>query len=166
LRHNGGYTLTVAPEPGSPAIGAGSPAVCLASAPAGLGGLDQRGYSRFPNGEQDCTIGAFEFYNLLVTENFRYFGNEPVGDETGPKIIHVTNKQATSVAVSNTLSGSDPSDFIESDNCGGTLGPSQSCTISVSFKPTASGKRDAVLTVADTPDPTSPFAVTLSGHGK
>ena len=61
MQANGGPTLTVALESGSPAIGAGDAAVCAAQPPSGLGGIDQRGYSRFADGDSNCDIGAYEF---------------------------------------------------------------------------------------------------------
>jgi hypothetical protein len=61
LQQNGGPTLTVALQSGSPAIDAGDSTVCAAPRPKGLGGIDQRGYPRFAPGEDLCDIGAFEF---------------------------------------------------------------------------------------------------------
>jgi hypothetical protein len=61
LQDNGGLTPTMALNPGSPAIFAGSDTVCAASsaaAPPGAGGVDQRGAHR-PQGTH-CDIGAFE----------------------------------------------------------------------------------------------------------
>ncbi|CBE69618.1 MAG: hypothetical protein F9K13_10865 [Candidatus Methylomirabilis oxygeniifera] len=57
LKWNGGYTLTHALKPGSPAIDAGWPAECELE--------DQRGVSRLIDGNGDgapnCDIGAFEY---------------------------------------------------------------------------------------------------------
>ena len=54
LASNGGTTQTIALLAGSPAIGAGDPAVCAA---APVGGTDQRGVYRQAG---VCSIGAFE----------------------------------------------------------------------------------------------------------
>ena len=60
LADNGGPTKTHALLEGSPAIGAGNPAIC-AAAPAN--GLDQRGYAR---GAAACDSGAYEFAGVLL----------------------------------------------------------------------------------------------------
>lgn len=54
LADNGGKTQTAAPLPGSPAVGAGAPAVCGA---APVGGVDQRGLER---SDSACSLGAVE----------------------------------------------------------------------------------------------------------
>ncbi len=61
LQNNGGLTKTMALDPGSPAIFAGSDTVCAASIAAttpGAGGADQRGANRSQG--THCDIGAFE----------------------------------------------------------------------------------------------------------
>jgi hypothetical protein len=166
LKFNGGPTQTVALEIGSPAIDKGDNAVCAAAPPNGLGGVDQRGYSRFPHGDNLCDIGAFEFYNLLVHPNFECFAPQPVGQQSQPRNLFITNNQATSVALAGSIGGADPGDFIENDNCGATLAANASCTIAITFKPAATGERSAVITVSDSPDRTSPYTVKLTGEGK
>jgi predicted outer membrane repeat protein len=57
LANNGGPTETMAITASSLAYHTGSTAVCAAAAPAGAGGVDQRGD---PRGTTACDIGAFE----------------------------------------------------------------------------------------------------------
>jgi hypothetical protein len=166
LCRNGGPTQTVALQIGSPAIDVGGNALCASASPTGLGGIDQRGYSRFPHGDNLCDIGAFEFYNLLVHPKFAFFGAERVGQQGQSRNLSITNNQASSVSLSTTIGGNDPADFIENDNCGATLAANTSCTIAITFKPAATGERSAVITVNDSPDRTSPYTVGLAGEGK
>jgi hypothetical protein len=58
LNNNGGPTQTIALRAGSPAIDAGSEAVCAASP---VNNLDQRGYVRPGTGATNCSIGAYEY---------------------------------------------------------------------------------------------------------
>jgi hypothetical protein len=55
-------------------------------------------------------------------------------------------------------------DFAQANNCLGTLAPSSTCTINVTFTPTASGARTGALTISDGA-PGSPQSVNLSGTG-
>lgn len=64
LTPNGGPTLTQALLPGSPAIGAGDPTTCLATAADG----DQRGAPRHAALRQSCDIGAFDTGGLLYVD--------------------------------------------------------------------------------------------------
>jgi centrosomal CEP192-like protein len=166
LKFNGGPTQTIALQLGSPAINKGDNAVCAAPAPMGLAGIDQRGYDRFPNGDNLCDIGAFEFYNLLVHPKFAGFEPQPVGQQSQPRNLFITNNQTSSVTLSASIGGSDPADFIENDHCGATLAANASCTIAITFKPAASGERSALITVSDSPDRTSPYTVKLVGEGE
>ena len=61
LADNGGPTQTIALRPGSPAINAGSEAVCAASP---VNNLDQRGYGRPGAGATSCSIGAYEYNSV------------------------------------------------------------------------------------------------------
>ena len=64
------------------------------------------------------------------------------------------------------LGGPNPGDFsISSDSCSSTLGSGGSCTIGISFTPTAVGVRTATVTVTDN-TPQSPHVVMLTGTGQ
>jgi hypothetical protein len=170
LGSNGGPTQTVALEEDSPADGTGDNTICKEAAPSGLGGIDQRGFPRFRTGDELCDIGAFEFITLLV-QPFQpaslSFGSETINHETATQKVSVTNNQSSTVSLSKSIGGADAADFIiASSTCGGSLGSKDSCTISVAFRPKASGTSNAVLTVSDSPDPTSPYEVALTGTGK
>jgi len=63
------------------------------------------------------------------------------------------------------ITGANAPDFAQTNNCGTALAGGATCTISVTFKPTASGPRKGALTISDL-DPTSPQQVSLAGTGK
>jgi hypothetical protein len=60
------------------------------------------------------------------------------------------------------LAGTDSSDFAETSNCGGSLAPGGSCTVNVTFTPTAGGSRMASIAISGT-EPGSPLSVELVG---
>lgn len=55
-------------------------------------------------------------------------------------------------------------DFAQTNTCGATLTAQNSCTISVTFKPTAAGKRRGDLPLHDNAK-NNPQVITLSGKG-
>jgi hypothetical protein len=62
------------------------------------------------------------------------------------------------------LSGTNAGDFAQTNNCPGTLAARASCTINITFTPTATGSRSANLTLTDNAAD-SPQNAVLSGTG-
>jgi hypothetical protein len=63
-----------------------------------------------------------------------------------------------------TITGTNPSDFDQTNTCGNSVVAGGSCTISVAFRPTAAGARSASISVLDNASG-SPQTVPLSGTG-
>jgi hypothetical protein len=79
----------------------------------------------------------------------------------------VTLKNGQKTAITITSISTNLSAYSETNNCPAspsTLAAGASCTISVTFKPTALGARNATLTVIDT-GTSSPQTVSLTGTG-
>ena len=95
------------------------------------------------------------------------FASQNVGGTTAPQTITVTSNGSAPLVISSVgVSGSDPGDFQETDNCvtSSPLPTNATCTISATFKPTATGSRTANVSVADNVNP-SPQTVSLTGTG-
>ncbi len=93
------------------------------------------------------------------------FGSEPVGTASAGQSVTLTNKGTAALAsLAVSITGASPADFSQTNNCGTSLAVSASCSISVIFKPTASGLRTASVSVADNAAG-SPQTVPLSGTG-
>jgi len=91
------------------------------------------------------------------------FGSVTVGSKK-PETVILTNDQKTSLAISSiTLGGTNPRDFSETSKCGSSRKAGWDCTITVTFKPTASGARTATLNIKDA---VGTQTVQLSGTGK
>lgn len=93
------------------------------------------------------------------------FAAQAIGTTSAPQSITVTNTGnaglfISSAAVRNTL------DFTQvSDGCSGlTLAPGTSCSVSITFSPTASGTRSAAFTLSDNAA-NSPQSVPITGTG-
>ena len=102
--------------------------------------------------------------NLQLSSKSLYFGLHKVGTTTA-KTETLTNKGTGALTISGmTITGTNSKDFTQSNNCGTSLAPGKTCTVTVNFKPTATGSRSAILSISDNdvilP---SPQAVSLSG---
>ena len=76
------------------------------------------------------------------------FGPHPVNSQTTLP-VQLTNSGQTDLTVGNiTIGGANGGDYSQSNNCLGTLTPTASCTIEVTFTPSAKGGRGATLTVS------------------
>jgi centrosomal CEP192-like protein/galactose oxidase-like protein len=93
------------------------------------------------------------------------FGKQKVKTSSTAKPVELTNSGIHTLTIhSFSLTGSDPKDFAESNNCHGSLKPGLSCTIDVVFKPTAKGARSAKLVIEDNAENGSQ-SIPLSGAG-
>ena len=89
------------------------------------------------------------------------FGNRTKGATSAAQSVTFTNSGTAALSIAAlTASG----DFAETNNCGGSLAAGASCTIQVTFTPSAAGARAGALTVTDNAS-TSPQLVPLSGTG-
>lgn len=102
---------------------------------------------------------------LSIVPSSLNFGTHKVGTSSAPQTVTVTNTGGTSVRFSGiTVTGRNPSDFSQVNACGLNLASGTSCQISVTFTPTATGARSAIVSIADNGGG-SPQKVTLSGIG-
>ena len=86
------------------------------------------------------------------------FGRTLVGSTASPQTMTVTNSGTTSATVSGvTVTG----DFSQTNNCT-SIAVGGSCSVTVTFKPTASGTRTGTLTVTSNAN-NSPTTASLSG---
>ena len=109
--------------------------------------------------------------SIVVDRPKLIFASQVNGTPSTQQTINVTNTGNAQVTISSVaLSGTNSADFGVSNSCPlspSTLAPGptgNSCSISVTFTPSAGGARSATLTITDS-DPASPHTVTLSGTG-
>jgi hypothetical protein len=90
--------------------------------------------------------------------------NEPVGQTSSAQTVTLTNKGTSTLSITViNINGTNPADFAPTNNCGATLGAGASCTIKVTFTPTATGSRSAHLLVYDSGS--GPQITSLAGTG-
>jgi hypothetical protein len=96
------------------------------------------------------------------------FGNQQVGTTSTAKKVTIANVGTGDLVLDTfVIEGANAADFSRVNNCGGSgvvLGPAQSCSLDVLFRPRSTGAKAAVLLLADN-GPGSPHEVTLTGTG-
>jgi hypothetical protein len=93
------------------------------------------------------------------------FGNENVGSASAAKSVTLTNKGTAPLGgIVISLAGASPGDYSQTNTCASTLAAAANCSISVLFKPTATGLRTATVSIADDASG-SAQTVPLSGIG-
>jgi hypothetical protein len=96
------------------------------------------------------------------------FSSQPVGTKSGALSVLLTNTGNVSLALTSIgISGSDPGDFAETNDCGTALSAGNKCTIQVLFAPVAAGARSAQLQIMDnaTGSPQTVILLGASGAG-
>lgn len=96
----------------------------------------------------------------------RCLGSVKVGQTT---TLPVTLSNVGTMAMSITtpgivITGTASADYSQTNTCGTSVPAGQSCTITVTFKPSKTGARSATLNINDNGGP-SPQTVPLSGKG-
>lgn len=119
-------------------------------------------------GDNSTTFGSVYEYSLsyvwLSPDTLSFSAQRP-GTWSPPQsatLNNTTSKPVTIRAVA--ITGDDSGDYKETNSCGGSLAAGNSCTINVTFTPSATGTRNATLTVTSG-DTNSPHSISLTGVG-
>ncbi len=94
-----------------------------------------------------------------------WFTGQGVGTTSPPTNVLLTNNLSTALPISITFTGADPGDFAQTNTCNGSVAARSTCTISVTFTPTATGLRTATMYVNDSAN-NSPQTLALTGTGQ
>ncbi|MFZ0760959.1 MAG: choice-of-anchor D domain-containing protein [Candidatus Sulfotelmatobacter sp.] len=89
------------------------------------------------------------------------FAAQSVGSTSNMQAVMLSNSGSVALTIREI---SATGDFAQSNNCGGSVSAGSSCTINVTFTPSAPGARDGALTVGSNA-PGGPQTVSLSGNG-
>jgi subtilisin family serine protease len=94
------------------------------------------------------------------------FAPQLVGTSSAAQSLTLTNTGSATLTISSlSISGTNASDFTQTNNCGSSLAAGASCAINVVFAPLARGSRGAALSLTSNSIPAAP-AVSLSGPGQ
>ena len=101
-------------------------------------------------------VSSLTFSPITLT-----FGNINLGRKSAAKNVTVTNNGSSPITF---LSITSNGDYTETDTCGTSIAVGGTCTLTVTFAPSGSGKRNGRVTFNDT-DPSNLQTLTLSGVG-
>ena len=182
------FTATVAAQPGF-YKGAPSGSVSFFDGTANLGSskLDTSGVAIFStnalpvgtrsvvavyNGDENCVPSTSPPVRQIVqgavvvlSKGSLSFGNQLVGIASTAESMTLTNSGNITLTMSIGMAGTNSTDFVQTNTCGTSVSAGLSCTIAVTFTPTATGTRNATLTITDNASD-SPQAITVSGTGQ
>jgi hypothetical protein len=89
------------------------------------------------------------------------FPAQPVGTSSSAQSVTLSNTGSATLSISSiTVSG----DFSQTNTCGSSVAASATCTLSVTFKPTAAGTRTGAVTITDNASPATQ-TISLTGTG-
>jgi hypothetical protein len=93
------------------------------------------------------------------------FGQIQVGSTSTAQPVTLLNNGGGTLNISSiSFTGPNPTEFAQTNNCGTTLASGATCTINVTFTPSADGLGEAYMNINDNSNP-SPQQVSLSGDG-
>ena len=93
------------------------------------------------------------------------FASQTVNTTSGTQTVTLTNSGTAALTISSiSITGANPADFSQANNCPASLAVGASCSIQVSFTPASVAGFSAAISVADNA-PASPQSVALTGTG-
>jgi len=93
------------------------------------------------------------------------FAGQVIGTNSNAQKVTLTNSLPVALNIASiSVTGTNATDFSETNNCPSSLAVGASCTIEVTFAPTQIGPRTATITITDNSQD-SPQSVALSGTG-
>jgi hypothetical protein len=102
---------------------------------------------------------------VMLSATSLNFGGQLVTTASAAQNVTLTNNGTATLNISSiAVTGANSGDFSETNTCGASVAAAGNCTISVNFKPTATGNRAASVTITDDAAG-SPQAAALTGTG-
>lgn len=114
--------------------------------------------------------GAYQFISgtpaaVTLSPTSLAFGNQTAGVASAPRVVTLTNSGGSILTISGiTITGTNPADFSQTNNCGASVNAGGSCSISVVFTPASAASFSASVSIADNASG-SPQTVPLTGTG-
>jgi FG-GAP-like repeat/Abnormal spindle-like microcephaly-assoc'd, ASPM-SPD-2-Hydin len=118
-----------------------------------------------PASPQSIPLSGTGGQPIVVNPSTLSFNAEAVGSTAEAQPVTLSNTGGSTLTITSiSITGTDAIDFAETNGCGPILAAGASCSIQVTFTPTAIGTRNAALTISSTA-PGGPQSATLTGTG-
>jgi hypothetical protein len=115
--------------------------------------------------DMSVPLGSSTSPLVLLSRSSIDFGNQAVGTTSAAQTVTLTNTGGGTLNIGSiTLSGSQSGDFAQTNTCSAPLAINASCSIAVTFTPSAAASRTASLMITDNA-PGSPHSIMLTGAG-
>jgi len=98
---------------------------------------------------------------VLLSKTSVTFGSQAVGTPSAAVAVQLTNNNTNTLNITKIVR---TGPFTQTNNCVGNIAPGASCTINITFKPTASGPAPGTLTLTDN-DITANQVINMTGFG-
>src|SRR5216684_6880137 len=171
ISSSGDYSITTSPNPCTSIAPLGTCTLNISFAPNAVGVIDGAVtiVDNASTSPQVVTLAGTAIPPISLAPTSLSFGTVAVGSSSAPKTVKVTNNTAAAVTVSSpTISGEykfPPASGSIVQTCTGVPLPAGgSCTATIEFQPTITGKIPGALTVSHTASGT-PQVVALTGTG-
>ena len=106
-------------------------------------------------------IGPQNAAGLSAVPNPLAFPNQAINTTSAPQAVKLGDAGSAPLGISSIVM---TGDFAQTNNCGEKVAPAATCSVNVTFKPTAVGTRTGAMTITDTAAG-SPQTVKLTGYG-
>ena len=111
----------------------------------------------------DFSLGLVVNSGLQPSVSTLTFASSSIGSTSSAQSLDLTNNSSSPVALSTiSINGIDGAEFAQTNDCPASLPAEATCTVQVTFAPSATGARIAVLSVANSSS-NSPLLISLSG---
>ena len=116
-----------------------------------------------PGGNCDAFISEISvLVGIALNPAGLFFPTQSVGTTSQPLTVTLTNGDAALAITSIAVTGTNATDFAQTNTCGTSVPAGGQCTISVTFTPSQAGIRKASISITDSA-PGSPQVVNLTG---
>ncbi len=114
-----------------------SPAISFSN-PSYVQPTDKDGVTRGPGYD----AGAYQFVSVSLSPNSVTFASQSVNTTSASQTVNLTNGGNMALSITSiSITGANASDFAQSNTCGTSVPAGGSCTISVTFTPSATGRK-------------------------
>ncbi len=130
-----------------------------------LGDFNNDGQLDMIAGTANFGVTVFLQTSVSASPSSLTFATQPIGTKSAKQSVSFTNVGTSIVDIGGVeIVGPNAADFVQTNDCGPTLGAGASCTITVQFQPTLATRETAAIAVTDSAKG-SPQMVPLSGTG-